>query len=150
MNEHKESYDALVEKVREGIDGILGKDAWTLTNKEYKSEKLTAGSYELVRKASPKTPVARFKLVPMINQCGICVSTEAWVHDDWRNKGLGALLNGFRVDIARLDGYSVLLCTDVESNVYQRKILKSNGWTDIFKFVNKRTHNTVFITVINL
>lgn len=94
--------------------------------------------------------IAGFELHPMINCCGICVSTRAFVKEGYRGKGLGEALNSIRIDISRTLGYGLLLCTDVESNEAQRKILKKNGCTDIYKFVNPRTKNTVILTVINL
>jgi len=94
--------------------------------------------------------IAEFTLVPMIGCCGICVSTRASVIPEYRGKGLGTLLNLLRIDIAREAGYSILLCTDIEKNEYQRKILRANGWRDLTSFINKRTKNHVYISCINL
>lgn len=113
-------------------------------------EKLDVGKYTLYQVGSPMVPVASFELYPMINCCGICVSTKAEVRTNFQNKGLGTLLNSLRIDIARECGYGVLLCTDIESNTYQRNILKRNGWTDLLKFVNPRTKNVVYVSAINL
>jgi GNAT superfamily N-acetyltransferase len=147
----------LVEKYKEQITAILGHNRWRLGNVDYKvnySDKLDLGKYALwvrVNSVDPtETKVASFELHPMINCCGICVSSRAEVHKDFQGNGLGTLLNSFRVDVARYLGYGVLLCTDVSTNEPQRKILKANGWKDVYQFLNPRTKNRVFISVINL
>lgn len=152
------SHDLLVEKIADAISKALQTPEWTLTHSDEKvnyDEKLTLGKYELKFKTpNPSDPmkgkIASFELYPMINCCAICVSTTAWVHPFYQHRGIGRTLNSLRIDIARYLGYGLLLCTDVESNEYQRKILKTNGWKDIHKLVNPRTMNTVFISVINL
>lgn len=150
------NHSQIVDKYKAQIGKILGEVFWDIYLDEYETsvaEKFAAGKYQLrIGDTSDKkgVVVASFQLVPMINCCGILVSTSSFVEKQFRGLGLGTILNSLRVDIARELGYSVLMCTDIESNSAQRKILKSNGWTDIYKFVNKRTSNTVFISVINL
>ncbi len=144
--QHIEIQDSIKEK----LALILGTNNFDLFNYSFDcsySEKLEVGKYNLFL---DENKIASFELHPMINCCGICVSTRAEVNEDWRNKGLGQLLNSIRIDIARAAGYSLLLCTDIDKNEAQRKILKANGWTDIHSFVNSRTKNRVYITVINL
>lgn len=109
--------------------------------------KLPIGKWSLTVKG---VAVASFELYPMINCCGICVSTRAWVNELHRGKGIGKQLNLLRMDIARNNGYSLLLCTDQVGNDYQRKILSANGWRDIVNFRNKRTGNELAITVVDL
>jgi len=94
--------------------------------------------------------IARWELVDMINCCGILVSTDAFVAPDYRDKGLGNLLNLLRIDMAKYLGYSLLLCTDIQQNTHQRKILKKNNWKDIYAFVNKNTESTINISVVDL
>ena len=139
----------LQNKIKEQLDLILGEE-FDLVNKTYDcsySDKLEIGKYELKIKDEI---IASFELHPMINCCGICVSTKSNVSQKYRKKGLGTLLNSIRIDIARYNDYSLLLCTDIEINIPQRKILKANGWKDIYSFINKRTNNKVYLTIINL
>jgi len=148
------NYNPIIEKIHQQITTILGTKEWDLKVKETHtsfSEKLNTGTYELLLygPAVPAT-IASFQLVPMINCCGICVSTQASVNINYQHRGLGTLLNQTRIDIARYLGYGLLLCTDVENNLPQRKILEANGWKDVYKFINPRTKRNIFISVINL
>lgn len=94
--------------------------------------------------------IASFTLVQLNGCCGICVSTGALVDTNFQGKGLGTLLNNFRQEIAKCQGYTVLLCTDQDKNERQRAILKKNGWKDVYKFTNKRTGNLLNITIKEL
>lgn len=142
--------EPIQQKIKDQITAVLRGVQWTLTNTTHKAEydqKLDVGKYEL---KFGTTTVASFQLYPMINCCGICVSTQAEVAPEYRGRGLGTLLNSLRIDIARYLGYGLLLCTDVDSNEYQRRILKKNGWKDIHTFLNPRTKNKIHISVIGL
>ena len=94
--------------------------------------------------------VSTFELYKMPHCCAILVSCRSTVNSGFRNKRIGTALNILRQDIGRLLGYSLLFCTDIESNKYQRKLLATNGWKDIYDVKNKRTGNKVFLSVINL
>ncbi len=92
-------------------------------------------------------PISQFKLVQMPGCCGICISYNSIVFPKYQGKGIGTLLNQFRIDIADYLGYTTLLCTDREENAPQKKILTNNGWKDVHRFTNKRTGNLVNITI---
>lgn len=94
--------------------------------------------------------IARWELVQMKNCCGICVSTAAYVEPEFRNKGLGLVLNQIRIDMARAMGYSLLFCTDVVANEPQQKILNANGWQRIHTFLNRGSGNVVGLHIIGL
>jgi GNAT superfamily N-acetyltransferase len=89
--------------------------------------------------------VSNFTFSPMPGNCGIVVSNGVFVHPEWRKRGLGKLLNLVRIDIASMLGYGALLCTDVLDNIPQQKILGSNGWADIYRFINPRTKNNISV-----
>lgn len=94
--------------------------------------------------------VSTWKLYQMPHCCGIMVSCNVNITENFRHKRIGTTLNILRQDIGRLLGYSCILCTDIEQNKYQRRILATNGWKDIHNVVNKRTQNRIYISVINL
>lgn len=145
------NHSQIVEKYKEQISKIIG-DNWDMQLNNYGcsfSEKFMTGKYSL-EVGEEKKVAATFELIPMINCCGIVVSTRAEVTDEFRNKGLGTVLNSFRIDAARELGYGVLMCTDIISNTPQQAILKRNGWKMIHDFVNPRTKNRVGIHIINL
>lgn len=149
----EDSFEQIRDKYKLMIGKLLGTNDFSLvesTNKCSYMEKLPVGRWKLTYTSRIGGLIASFELHPMINCCGICVSTQAYVVQQERGKGLGTLLNQFRIDIARHNGYSLLLCTDIVSNSPQRSILKANGWRDIHSFVNRRTGNTVAVSVITL
>jgi hypothetical protein len=102
------------------------------------------------RVLAAEATVSTFELYQMPHCCGIIVSCRAEVAPTYQRRRVGTLLNTMRQDIGRSLGYSLMLCTDIEQNVPQRRLLKTNGWRDLTSFVNRRTNNKVFIVAINL
>ena len=94
--------------------------------------------------------VATFNLNQLHGCCGVCISHYASVDVYFKKRGVGTLLNTLRKEIAKQQGFTVMLCTDIDTNTPNRKILQKNGWKDIFSFVNKRTKNKVNISVVEL
>lgn len=94
--------------------------------------------------------ISTWKLYEMPHCCAYIISCKSEVMNDFRNKKIGTVLNQLRQDIGRVLGYTTMLCTDIEKNIYQRQLLKTNGWKDIHTIVNKRTKNIVHLSVINL
>lgn len=94
--------------------------------------------------------VSTFKMYQMPHCCAYAISCNVHVEKLYRNRGIGKLLNQMRIDMAKLMGFSALLCTDVNHNGSQRKVLEANGWVDIHTIINSRTDNVVHISAINL
>ena len=94
--------------------------------------------------------ISTFSLYEMPHCCAFMVSCNVNISSKFREKGLGKILNLFRIEIGKQLGYSAILCTDISTNIAQRKILKDNGWEDIYEIKNKRTNNLVHLTVKNL
>lgn len=94
--------------------------------------------------------IAVFSLAQMPGCCGICISHGSFVYTDYRGKGIGSILNQLRQEIAREDGYTILMCTDVVGNEPQRKLLRRNKWRDILFLNNKRTDNEVALSIKEL
>ena len=94
--------------------------------------------------------ISTFKLYQLPHCCAYMVSCNVSVRELYRNMRIGTILNQLRQDIGRLLGYSSIICTDIEQNVNQRKLLKTNGWKDVHNVVNKRTNNRVYLSIINI
>lgn len=107
------------------------------------------GSFRVVSDKLPEGVqiIASWDMYYMPGCCGICISTNVRVSGSYRNKGLGKIFNEFRQIQARGMGFSLLFCTDVDHNVNQRKLLKTNGFTDIANFTNTRTGNLVHLSM---
>lgn len=136
--------------IKDSVTAILGTDKWYVSKGSDAFTDKIGGNIYFVVLGDSEVVVARWELVQMVHCCGICVSTSAQVDKNYSGKGLGTVLNQFRIHLARQLGYGCLMCTDIESNVAQRKILEKNGWKDVHSFVNPRTSNRVFISVIDL
>ncbi len=116
-----------------------------------KSSDWSLGMYTVKQKFTDKEVViSTFKLYELPHCCAFMVSCNVMVQGPYRNKRIGTILNSLRQDIGRLLGYSSILCTDIETNVNQRKLLATNGWRDIYAVLNKRTKNKVYLSVIDI
>lgn len=102
---------------------------------------------EKVATSKYKYCVSYFTLQQLPGCCGVCVSTNSAVMLAWKGKGVATRLNAFRRMAAHHLGYTTLLCTDVDSNVPQKKVLKKNNWKQVHQFTNSRTKNVVNISV---
>lgn len=94
--------------------------------------------------------ISEFRLVQLPGCCGICISTGAFVNSEYQNKGIGKLLNSYRILQAKEWGYGALMCTDIVTNEYQNRILVKNNWLNLAQFNNPRTGNDVNIHYIDL
>ena len=94
--------------------------------------------------------VARFDLSQMVGCCGICISHNSWVNKAYRDLGIGTILNQMRQQIAFQLSNSLMICTDVDTNVAQKRLLEKTNWKLLDSFVNCRTGNTVNLHSIHL
>ena len=111
------------------------------------SEKAEQGRFEL---KSEKKTIAYFDLVTLPGCCGVIVSMHSHVTYQHRQKGIGALLNTYRILQAKEWGYGAIICTDISTNHFQNRILEKNKWLNIAQFNNPRTGNDVNIHFIDL
>ena len=150
--------DKSIQDYLDEIAKILGEPVFLYCNgyliKDYYSIPISKdGEYnEILLKISSKQPksdllIARFCLSQMFSCCMILVSHNSIVWTKYQNKGIGSILFKFKLSAAKKLGYSTVLCTDIENNAPQRKILAKNGFTDIYNNINSRTGNKVFISV---
>jgi hypothetical protein len=111
---------------------------------EYASfEKSMSWNYYLHKNQNTSDLIATFSLVEMPGCSGILVSVGSYIYEPYRNCGLGTILNGLRIQLAKQIGASLLLCTSAVSNKPQRAILDKNGWEILHQFTNKHTSNTI-------
>lgn len=134
---------------QEDLDRILGTKSWELVEKHYPGP----GKYGTVRLTlviKSVGPLAGGSLVELPGCCGVVVSTGAWVHREYNNRGIGTAMNEMRQERARELGYTVMICTDVVTNVPQQRILDRNGWQKLFQFNNRRTRHDVAMHMVEL
>jgi hypothetical protein len=95
-------------------------------------------------------PVARFALDQLQGCCGVCVSYFSYISFSYRGTGLGNVLCKMRIEIARAANYGLMICTDVDDNVPQKKIMESLNFQKATSFVNPKTNHLVNLRYINL
>lgn len=131
-------------KVEAKTPPVYSKDGWLLPGKN-------SGWYTNTREWYTNTGIiSKFSLQQLPGCCGILLSTHSNVETAYRGKGVATRLNAFRKAIAHHQGYATLLCTDVASNVAQKKVLEKNGWREIHSFINPRTNNEVNISICDV
>jgi len=134
------------------LSGILGVHMWRLmADSDGRSGRSTSENlYFALESDREEVGIAYWRLQPMPGCGGICISSSAEVHPAYRRMGLGTVLNRLRVYLASKLGYGCILCTSIESNIAQNRILEKNGWKVKARFINPKTGNTVHISVKNL
>lgn len=86
---------------------------------------------------------ATWQMVTLPGTCGICLA-----HNATRLGGeLKDLFDKVRIEIARLDGYGLLMYADIG---HFNKVSESNGWRTVDQFRNPRTGNNVEILTVKL
>lgn len=99
---------------------------------------------------SPYLIVSEFKLQPLPGCSSICLSTDSSVKEEFRGRGIASILNEFRKKIAKYLGYNVLMCTYIDDNLPQKKLLSKNGWTDLLSFDSSKTGHKINLSTVVL
>lgn len=73
--------------------------------------------------------LAQFSLSELPGDGDVLVSHSASVHEYYRRRGIGRLLNAYRIEAAHKAGVSAILATVRADNEGERKILFEQGWT---------------------
>lgn len=95
--------------------------------------------------------IAGFTLAEQKNCCGILVSTQTFVDNEYRKQGIAQEMMPLKEALAKEFGYSCLLATvNITGNPAEKHILEKFGWTMHTSFKNSRTKNTVGIFSKNL
>lgn len=74
----------------------------------------------------------------------------AFVLPQHRNAGVGKAAHQARLQEARELLYDAGICTVVESNEYQSRILQATGWTQVLRFYSRRSKQYIQIWVCQL
>lgn len=93
---------------------------------------------------------AAFSFQTMPGCSAVVLSIHSYVQHKYQGKGLGTLLNAFRIELARAYGYSLILCTSELNNVPQRRILYRNNWEDYITFQAKGQDRTLALSGVLL
>jgi len=94
--------------------------------------------------------VCRFYLKELPGCCGILVSYNMIVFNQFRNKGIASFLQVIKEDIAKENRFSTLMCTTIKTNELENSLLEKTGWSRINMFNNARTSHDVIIWTKNI
>jgi hypothetical protein len=94
--------------------------------------------------------IQKFEMGEMHGCCGIATSFHAYMDKDLKNQGWGTICDLIRQLIAKEGGYSILICTLLQTNEANVKIKEKNGWIKLLQFNNNRTGNEVIMGVFDL
>jgi hypothetical protein len=87
--------------------------------------------------------ICKFYLQTFPGCCGIALVHGFYIHENYRHLGIGELMITLIETFAQLNGYSVIVCTDVVTNIPMKTILTRREWKSAFDFINIRTENQV-------
>lgn len=139
----------VLKQAEKDIKKLLNIKVEIKSNDDYGYSENIENKYVVIEVAT-KSKIAAFSMTGLPGCCGVCVSHYSRVADKFQGKGLGTLLCGIRKDIAKTMRYSCLLCTDVDDNLPQQRILDKHNWKKVFSFKNIRTGSKINISVVNL
>lgn len=139
---------ALFDKYKDRLGKLLGMSPGSLVMSY--ADNQTNTHFTIFNSSKQQLKVASFTLTPFPGCCAFVVSTAACTYYPFEGKGVGTLMNQFRCELAYQLGYTGLICTDVERNAPQKKILTKNKWHDVYQVTNRRTNNVVNLSVKHL
>lgn len=139
----------IIEKYEKKLTKLLGEKITIQADEN--DEGLDAMEFGAYQEGLFSNQVAHFEICQLPGCCGVAVSYEATVIPFYRKKGVGTLLNQFRIEWARGANYGLLICTDIDiKGGAQEKIMKKNEWGELIDFVNPKTKNRVKMYAIKL
>lgn len=94
--------------------------------------------------------ITQWKIVPFPGCCAFCISTEVIVGAPYTRKGVNRVGIQLRQEIARLTGFTGIVCTDLQTNTAERRTLAKAMWKDVYQVTNRRTTNSVNLSVKDL
>lgn len=97
--------------------------------------------------AEKSRAVTSFSIRPFPGCCAFAISTGTVMYDPFFGRGINKHGLAIREEIARLVGYTALVCTDVTNNERERKTLSRRGFKDLITVLNRRTNNEVAISI---
>lgn len=87
-----------------------------------------------------------FTLTQQVNCCGILVSTQTFVSEGLRGRGIAQEMMYLKEALAKEFGYSLIMATvNMTGNPAEVHILEKFGWKLNSSFINSRTKNQVGI-----
>jgi hypothetical protein len=141
-------------KIEEGISKLIGEPVFISEPKsgqypndrpEHSRNRIVIEPLNKEGKKFYEREVCVFSLEQLPGCCGVLISYHVNVRLPYQNKGVNSFLQGIREEIARHNGYTMLMCTTTGDNLHEIHILEKYGWKLADSFNNKRTTNDVLV-----
>jgi len=81
-----------------------------------------------------RTELAQFSFEEFPWNGDVLVSGNVYVSKHYQGYGIGKLLNAERIEVAKASGASAIICTVLEANIPERKVLFANNWRNLGRF----------------
>jgi GNAT superfamily N-acetyltransferase len=104
---------------------------------------LNMPKYDILHPDSLETKIGEFELSPMPGCPRVGISHGLIIFPEFRGKGLSKRTQGIREELAKQQGYVVLLSTTAVGNTPQEHRQEWNGAKTIATFFNSKTQNDV-------
>jgi ribosomal protein S18 acetylase RimI-like enzyme len=91
--------------------------------------------------------VAHFNYDSLNAAPGLIHSHSAWIHPDYRGKGIGRLLRELKDDCVKQYNGGIILCTVHQANAKQIHLLETCGWKRMFSYTNYKKCNHIYLYV---
>lgn len=86
---------------------------------------------------------ASFRLTTLPSCCGVLVSHDTYVVDQWRGKGLAHLMHGMKDWLGGRLRIGKMIATVMDGNAAEEHILQKHGWVRGEPFTNHRTGRSI-------
>lgn len=91
--------------------------------------------------------LANFSLRELSGCCGVIVSYWMQVDKKYRGKGIAKVLQEFKEEICKYNGYTTMLATTLSGNDTENHILEKFNWKQVYTFKNKRTQHNLIVWI---
>ena len=115
----------------------------------YRNDVQLGGEYFVIDTDAHKV-VTSFIIEPMAGCSGIALFRAVDIREGYRGRGYAIHFLNLRESLALDFGYGQAMCTIVDTNKPQAKIMRKSGWHRLYNFTNPRTDNPVSVYVKKL
>ncbi len=139
---YKEMIDERIQYSRTAGSEIVD-PIFTKLSINYDSMKGTFFSLYIVNKDNKYVSyLSQWQLSEMPGCSHVAISLDVSVKEVYRSRGIGSILNRFRIHLAHLMGFKYMICSVLTDNEHQLNILEKNNWRRFDEFYAIKYQNS--------